>query len=62
MNIYRCTDKQGNVSYRASRKPNDILTQHYEGERLEFVEIEVYKEKVTRNYVFNHELPIYMCI
>jgi hypothetical protein len=62
VNIYRCTDRQGNVTYRASRKPEDILKQHYEWEKLDFVKVEVYEEKVTRNHVFNHELSILMCI
>jgi hypothetical protein len=62
VNIYQCTDRQGNITYRAGKAPVDIIKQHYEGEKLEFVSIEVYEEKVNRNHVFNHALPIYMCI
>lgn len=62
MNIYRCTDRQGKVTYRASRKPNDILKHRYDDERLDFAKVEIYESKVGYGYVFNHELPIVICV
>ena len=62
MNVYRCTDRQGNITYRAGKLKEDIFKQHYEGERLDFVKIEVYEKNVCRNHVFNHKLPLLMCI
>lgn len=59
MTIYRCTDKQGNVSLRASKNPSDIFRIKYDGEVIS--KIEPVEKDVPYRYVFNHELPIIIC-
>lgn len=56
----KCTDQHGNLTYRASRKREDIERRVYEGEII--VQAELVESNVSREYVYNHELPILMCI
>lgn len=61
MNIYKVIKANGQVEYRAGTRKM-IHRLHYDNERLVFKQVKLLQHNVSFQDVYNHKLPILICV
>ncbi len=61
MNIYKVMRANGQVEYRAGTRTM-IQKLHYDNQRNDFKQVELLQHNVSFKEVYDHKLPILICV